>query len=153
MSAFYRIVVDAALAVVTDAMENRGVPVVRRTRPAWVPLLDTANTVLIAPNERMQPVVVRLLFNNVVVLGYEVFVGSFVDDRQEDADQAWKVAENLEIARGALWEPEILGLRDLYGEFDVTFDPSGGAGQPPPTGVRGWWHCFRYDFKTQRFLG
>ncbi len=160
MSGFYDSVLAATAATLKPllatappgATPSQGWSVVRRTRPAWVPLQDSLPACVVAPNEALDEKVIKLLFDGEVVLGYEVYVGLFVDDRAEDPDQLERLLGARELVRDELWEPDVLGLRSL-GEYDVTYFPDGPGGHPPPPNVRATWQLFRFDFKTTRSSG
>lgn len=146
----YERVFAAVRAAVDGAGARDGSPgfrSVRRGRPTLEPAPDmTLPACVVAPREGWRERVRRLLFSGWAVLDYPVWVGFAVDDRgPHDVDGSDRLADARQAAIDALWVPG--RLADL-GEYDVTLDPDGEGGEPPPPNVLGSWA--RFDFTVTR---
>ncbi len=144
----YKQILEASLSALETLLESYGWTVLLHRAPEFVSHYAKLPLVIVAPPEDLGEVL-KLERFDLGWLGFEVFVGNFVDDRAQDRDQLWKRTDVREVIRLALWEPIALGLGSI-GEFDVDYDPKGAGGKAPPDNVLGSWQKFTFWVETVR---
>lgn len=145
----YSSILTACKDVLTDLLEADGWKVSLNNAPRWVQLTDQLPGVVVAPRDDLSEVILDEAFEDGAVIGYEVYVGSFVDDRAQQTQWLFKGLDVRETIRLALWSPGVLNLTGI-GEYDVDYDPSGAGGVPAPANVKGSWQKFVFKFSTER---
>ena len=110
-----------------------------RDAPRWEGLLDSAYGVVVAPKEGLAEIEKVATFSNVIVFGYEVYIGVAVPlDKRDDT-----IAERMlirESVRLAMYTPTLF-QNAIEGQFNVEYDPAPSAPPGPPQ-LRCVWQRF-----------
>lgn len=105
-----------------------GARFVIRKEPAFIPMQDHLDQVVIAPRKDLAEVVQEITFENVAVLGFEVTVIVLTLPSWDEAELRRRM-EIRDAIRLAMWKPA--PFSGLSTEFDVDYDPSPAIAVPP----------------------